>query len=214
MNTKSQTYPVLNITKTMVFVIAAYIGVQMISDISSLQIISFFGMALDAGTFIYPFSFTLRDLAHKTLGKQNTRALIFSAAVINLFMAGFFYIVSVLPIDFNGGGSAAWSAVLTPVWRITIASILAELVSELTDTEIYSWWINRITRKHQWSRVLVSNAVSVPVDSLLFAFLAFYGTLPTEVVWQIFWGNVIIKFSVTLISIPLIYLGKEQTAEL
>lgn len=207
--------PILSpVTKTIVFVIAAYIGVQMISDISSLQIISFFGTALDAGTFIYPFSFTLRDLAHKVLGKRNTRTLIFSAAIINLFMAGFFYFVSFLPIDPVNGGNPVWAAVLTPVWRITLASILAELVSELTDTEIYSWWINRITRKHQWSRVLVSNAVSVPADSLLFAFLAFYGNLPTKAVWQIFWGNVIIKFSVTLISIPLIYLGKEQTAEL
>jgi uncharacterized integral membrane protein (TIGR00697 family) len=198
------------ITKTTVFVIAAYIGVQMIADISSLQIVSFFGLALDAGTFIYPFSFTLRDLAHKVLGKQNTRALIFSAAVINLFMAGFFYLVSLLPIDLANGGNSAWPAVLTPVWRITIASILAELVSELIDTEIYSLWVNRVTRNHQWSRVLVSNAVSVPVDSLLFAFLAFYGSLPIEAVWQIFIGNVIIKFAVTLISIPLIYLGKDQ----
>lgn len=198
------------ITKTMIFVIAAYIGVQMIADISSLQIVSFFGLALDGGTFIYPFSFTLRDLAHKVLGKQNTRTLIFSAAIINLFMAGFFYIVSLLPIDLVNGGNSAWPAVLTPVWRITIASILAELVSELADTEIYSLWVNRVTRNHQWSRVLVSNAVSVPLDSLLFAFLAFYGNLPIEAVWQIFIGNVIIKFAVTMLSIPLIYLGNDR----
>ena len=202
---------VSTITKTMVFVIAAYIGVQMIADVSSLQIVSVFGLALDAGTFVYPFSFTLRDLAHKVLGKKNTRALIFSAAAINLFMAGFFYFVSLLPMDIGNGGNPAWPAVLTPVWRITIASILAELISELIDTEMYSWWVNKITRNHQWSRVLVSNAVSVPVDSLLFAFLAFFGNLPTEAVWQIFIGNVVIKFAVTLISIPLIYLGNDRT---
>lgn len=212
MNKKSQTYPALNITKTMVFGIAAYIGVQMIADISSLQIVSFFGLALDGGTFIYPFSFTLRDLAHKVLGKRNTRTLIFSAAIINLFMAGFFYFVSFLPVDPANGGNPAWSAVLTPVWRITIASILAELVSELVDTEIYSLWVNRVTRNHQWSRVLASNAASVPLDSLLFAFLAFYGNLPIEAVWQIFIGNVIIKFAVTVLSIPLIYLGNDRAA--
>ncbi len=197
------------LSKTAIFVIAAYIGVQMIADISSLQIISFFGLALDAGTFIYPFSFTLRDVAHKTIGKTNTKTLIFSAAVINLFMALFFYFVSFLNPDLNAGGSAQWAKVLTPVWRITIASILAELISELIDTEMYSWWVERVTKRRKWSRVLVSNAVSVPVDSLLFAFIAFYGTIPLIAVWQIFIGNVIVKFAITLVSIPMIYIGKE-----
>jgi len=192
-----------------VMVIAAYIGVQMIADVSSLQIVSVFGLALDAGTFIYPFSFTLRDLAHKNLGKQRTQLLILSAAVINLFMALYFYLVGLLPVDLAGGGSQNWASVLTPVWRITIASIAAELFSELLDTEIYSWWIKKITKKHLWARVLVSNAFSVPLDSLLFAFIAFYGSIPTEAVWQIFIGNVIIKYLVTLFSVPLIYLGKE-----
>ncbi len=190
--------------------IAAYIGVQMISDIASLQVVSVFGSALDAGTFIYPFSFTLRDLAQKKMGKANTRALIFSAAAINLVMAISFYLFSLLPIDMEAGGSLQWANVLTPVWRITIASILAEVVSELLDTEVYSWWVEKVTRKHQWLRVLVSNAFSVPVDSLLFAFIAFYGRIPLESVWQIFIGNVILKFIVTLVSIPMIYVVKED----
>ncbi len=194
----------------MVVLIAAYIGVQMISDIASLQIVSVFGFALDAGTFIYPFSFTLRDMAHKKMGKENTRVLIFSAAAINLFMALSFYLLSLLPVDLNAGGSEQWTKVLTPVWRITVASIIAEVVSELLDTEVYSWWVEKVTRKHQWLRVLVSNAFSVPVDSLLFAFVAFYGTMPLESVWQIFIGNVVLKFLVTLVSVPMIYIVKEK----
>ena len=38
---------------------------------------------------------------------------------------------------------------------------------------MYSLWVKRVTRRVQWSRVLVSNAVSVPVDSLIFAWFAF-----------------------------------------
>ena len=49
-----------------------------------------------------------------------------------------------------------------PLWRITIASIIAEVVSELVDTEVYSWFVDRVTTRHQWARVAVSNAVSVP----------------------------------------------------
>lgn len=187
-----------------------YIAAQMLADIASLQIVNVFNLSLDAGTFIYPITFTLRDLAHKVLGLKGVRTLIVAAAVINLFMAGFFWLVSLLPPDTMSGSSEAWGAVLAPVWRITIASILAEVVAELLDTEAYRIWVNRITHRYQWMRVLVSNSVSIPIDSLLFSFLAFYATMPTAVVWQIFWGNVIIKGVVTLFSLPLIYVVQDR----
>jgi len=188
----------------------SYIAAQMLADIASLQIVSVFGLSLDAGTFIYPITFTLRDVAHKVVGLKGVRTLILSAAVVNLFMAGFFWFVSLLPPDTSAGSSEIWGQVLAPVWRITLASIIAEVIAELIDTEAYRFWVNRITRHHQWARVLVSNAFSVPIDSFIFTFLAFYAAMPILSVWQIFWGNVIIKGLVTLISMPLIYVVKER----
>ncbi len=202
-----------HIARTAVLVIAAYIGVQMISDIASLQVVTFFGMALDAGTFIYPLSFTLRDVAHRFLGKTRVRWVVISAAAVNILMALYFYLISLFPINQDGGGSAAWARVLTPVWRITAASILAELISELIDTEIYSLYVKKFKDRNKWARVLLSNAVSIPIDSFLFAFIAFFGAIPTNAVWEIFVGNVVIKFVVTLFSIPLIYFGKTEAAD-
>lgn len=188
----------------------SYIAAQMLSDIASLQIVNVFHLSLDAGTFIYPITFTLRDVAHKVLGLKGVRILIIAAAVINLFMAGFFWFVSILPPDAGAGSSEAWGAVLAPVWRITIASIIAEIIAELLDTEAYRIWVDKITTRYQWMRVLVSNAISVPIDSLIFSFLAFYATMPTEIVWQIFWGNVVVKGVVTVLSLPMIYVVKDR----
>ena len=86
-----------------VIVIAAYVATQLLSDIASLKIVLFMGLSMDAGTFIYPLTFTLRDLVHKTLGATATRVLIFAAAFINLFMAGLFWFVAKLPVDPNAG---------------------------------------------------------------------------------------------------------------
>ena len=41
-----------------------------------------------------------------------------------------------------------------------LASIVAEVVSELVDTEVYHWWVTKVTTRHQWARVLVSNGIS------------------------------------------------------
>ncbi len=69
-----------------VIVVAAYTGAQMLADITSLKIGLVAGYAVDMGTFIYPITFTLRDMVHKLLGKRNAQALIITAAVLNLFM--------------------------------------------------------------------------------------------------------------------------------
>ncbi len=202
--------PAYALTTAAIISAAAYVGVQMISDLGSLQFVSVFGKALDGGTFIYPFSFTLRDVCQKVLGKRGVKVLIWTTAAINVLMAVSFWFISIFPINFSAGGSKEWAEVLIPVWRITIASIIAEVFSELVDTEVYSWWVEKITTKKQWARVLVSNICSVPLDSFIFAFAAFYGTMPETSVWQIFMGNVVIKLIVTLISLPMIYIVKDS----
>jgi uncharacterized integral membrane protein (TIGR00697 family) len=193
-----------------IVVISLYIAAQLLSDIASLKITLVAGFSMDAGTFIYPLTFTIRDLVHKRLGKQVARSVILLAAGINLFMALFLHFTAWLPQDPSWGLGREFAAVLGPVWRIVIASIVAEVISELIDTEIYHLWQKRITEKFQWMRVLSSNAVSIPVDSLIFCWGAFGFVLPHDVVWSIFFANVIVKSAVTIVSLPAIYLVKEE----
>jgi hypothetical protein len=125
-------------------------------------------------------------------------------------MAVFFQFAAWLPQEPSWGMGEEFAAILGPVWRIVIASIVAEVISELIDTEVYHFWVSRITRKYQWARVLISNAVSIPIDSLIFCWGAFGLTLPNSVVWSIFFTNVIVKGLVTVVSLPAIYLVKEK----
>jgi uncharacterized integral membrane protein (TIGR00697 family) len=192
--------------RVLLVVAAAYVAAQMLADIASLRIITVAGLAVDAGTLVYPFTFTLRDLVHKVAGKMAARVLILAAAGINIFMAAVFWLVARLPADPTTGPQVDFGEVLSPVWRIVFASVLAEVVAELTDTEVYQRWVDRFGGRHQWGRVLASNGVAIPVDSLIFVLVAFQGVLPGSVVTEVFWANVIAKGLITLISIPWIYL--------
>lgn len=207
------------ISKLAIMLVAAYIAAQMLSDIASLKIGIVAGFAVDMGTFIYPITFTLRDVVHKILGKKNTQVLILSAGAINLFMAGYLMWAASVPGDADWGLTDEFSAILGPLWRIVFASILAEVVSELVDTEVYHWFVTKITKKYQWARVLTSNSISVPIDNVIFAVGAFgalpglenhFLTLPWDVVWQIFTFNLIVKYLVTLVSLPMIYLAPDR----
>jgi len=208
----------LPLTIAGVVVVSAYVAAQMLADVMSLKIARVFGFSVDAGTFIYPITFTLRDLVHKLVGRKAARAVIVSAGVINLAMAALFALAAWLPPDVSWLGEQGWTddwfaAVLSPVWRIVVASIFAEIVSEFADTEMYHLWVTRVTRRYQWTRVLVSNSVSVPLDSLIFCWGAFGGDLPAATVWSIFWSNVLVKGAVTLASLPGIYLVPEIGGE-
>ena len=65
-----------------IVVISLYIAAQLLSDITSLKITVIAGLSVDAGTFIYPFTFTVRDLVHKRLGIAAAIIIILRAAAI------------------------------------------------------------------------------------------------------------------------------------
>jgi uncharacterized integral membrane protein (TIGR00697 family) len=217
-STQTKSHVEIVIPTAGVLVVAAYIAAQMLSDLMSLKIAYVASFSVDAGTFIYPFTFTLRDLVHKLLGKRHARIIIVTAGAINLVMAGCLAFAAWLPADPTWPLQDAFASVLAPTWRIVIASIIAEVLAELIDTELYSLWVRYMTRRVQWSRVLVSNAISIPVDSLVFVWCAFGqwggllpGGLPDATVWAIFWANVLLKGAVTLVSLPGIYVVPERS---
>lgn len=187
-----------------------YLAVQMIADVSATKLIFLLGLALPAGSFIYALSFTIRDLVHKRLGKEAARLMILTAGAINVAMAAYFMFVGKLPAPTFWQNQAAYDVILGVVPRIVIASIVAEVISELIDTEVYSLWVKHVTTEYQWSRILVSNVVAAPVDSIFFASIAFGGTIPMAGIVSLVLGQVAFKYALGLLSLPSIYLVKER----
>lgn len=226
--TKKATATPYPLPRAAILVISAYIAAQMLADVASVKIgvltlPALGSLAVDMGTFIYPITFTLRDVVHKVLGRSLARTLILVSAGVNLFLAAYLTFTDWVEADPSWGLGDEWSSILGPVWRIVIASIVAMTVAELIDTEVYHWFTTRITRRFQWARVLLSNAVSVPIDNLIFAVGAFAplpfladgpGVLPWATVWSIFWVNLWVKGLVSVVSSPFIYVTPvEHTAD-
>lgn len=199
-----------SINRTWVAILIAvagfYIASTLISNVASLRIVTLFGLSIDAGTLIYPLTFTLRDLVHKVAGTAASRIVILVGAVANLLMASLFWVIARMNPDLAVGEQTEWVTVLSPSWRIVFASIIAMTIAELLDTEAYRLWVTKFGERFQYGRVLASNAISVPIDSALFAFIAFGGSLPLAVVISIFWANCWIKYLTSVFTSPLIYI--------
>ena len=203
----------LNKIQATIILAGVYIFMQLAANIAASKVIVLGSIVMDAG-IIYSLTFTWRDLIHKQLGKKAAQTTIILSGIINVLMVIYFIFVVKLPAEPSWaalGGQKAFEFVFGIVPRITIASILTAIIAELVDTEVYHRWTEGVGKKMpQWTRVVISNAVSVPVDSILFSFIAFYGVLPMSVLIVMVWSNILTKAVITAISFWMIYLVPEK----
>lgn len=197
----------LKTSKLNIFVLSSslYVSFQLFANILStkIAILPYFNLAIDGGTVIYPLTFTLRDFVHKTHGKKDARQVIVIAAILNAVMFGLFWLVGKMTPDPTWQFQRAYEQILLPVGRIVLASIIAQVISELIDTEIFS----RVYKKMgDTTAVFASNTVGLVVDSFIFCFIAFLGALPFATVMQIVFTNILIKFVISTLSVPTIRL--------
>lgn len=184
---------------------ALYASFQVISNVLSTKItlLPFLGLSMDGGTLLYPFTFTLRDFVHKTVGKYNSRIVVVVSAAISLLAFLAFWTVGKMSPDPTWAFQNDYNNILLPVFRISVASIIAQVVSELIDTEIFSVLYKKI---NDVTGSFLSNLVALIFDSVVFSLIAFWGALPVATVFGIIVSNVLVKLAVSAISVPFIRL--------
>ena len=197
----------------LILVGVAYVAAQMVADISDLRNLTIVGISVSAFSIAYPLTYTLRDMAHKLAGPHIARTLIIAAAVIYLIVQAFFFIISNLQPAMTPDESVALGSLLTLNWRVQMAAVVATVISQLVDTEVYTRWVERFGGEHQWGRVLVSNAIGIPLDRILFLLLAFAGSMSTDDMVAAFIGTTIVRLIFGIISIPGIYLVEEHSQD-
>jgi len=140
---------------------------------------------------------------HKTWGKKNARQVIIISAILNLLMFALFWVIGKMPSNPAWHYQKAYEQILLPVGRIVLASIIAQVISELVDTEIFSFLFKTIG---DLTAVFFSNLAGLLVDSLIFSLVAFLGKLPLFTVGQIIVANILIKLIISILSTPTIKL--------
>jgi uncharacterized integral membrane protein (TIGR00697 family) len=181
--------------------IGLYVACELIANVTAVKPVVLGGLVIPAGVFIYAITFTLLDLINERLGKRGARQVIATAVCANLLLAAYAQLTVRWPAPGFFDGQPAVERVLGATPRIVGASLIAYLVASLADAELFAWWRARVGG-YRWVRVLVSNAVSTAVDSVVFVTLAFAGILP---VLPLVAGQYVVKMVVTVLSLPLIY---------
>ena len=188
-----------------VYAIVSYAIIAVASDIFANKMLDIWGMTLAGGILLVPLSFSIRDLMHRCVGYENAKKIVWATAFINLAVAVLLILLDMLPSAIDGQ-QGAWHALMGSSWRIIVASFIAQLIADLSDTYIFEWFTRRMGDNKTWLRVGGSNLVSTFFDSVIFSMIAFLGVLPTEVIWASVFSSFVVKFIVSELATPIAYL--------
>jgi uncharacterized integral membrane protein (TIGR00697 family) len=189
--------------------IALYVTFIIISQITAAKIaeynLGFVTVTAPAAVLIYSVTFLFTDIVNEKFGRKETHRMIAIAFAAQMAMIFFFWLATQLKPAPFWQNQPAWESIIGLVPRITLASMVAFLISENLDAVIFHVFKIQTKGRHLWMRTTFSNIPALTVDTLLFITIAFYGILPLG---DLFIGQFATKYLVGLVNIPFMYFNR------
>ncbi len=174
--------------------------------------LSIFGSNLfeiSVGILPYPITFLITDLISEIYGKKRANDIVIIGIFASLFSMLIIYTANAVP-------ATPWSPVnnetFTTVFGSTaiavFASMMAYLLAQFVDIQIYHFWKNLTKGKHLWLRNNCSTFLSQFVDTAtVLLLLCLFG----KIEWSKFLGllssGFIFKVLIAALDTPFLYLG-------
>lgn len=174
--------------------------------------VTVFGASLfeiSVGILPYPVTFLITDLISEMFGKKKANQLVVAGIFASFFSLLIVYTANAVP-------ATSWSPVqdslFTSVFGNTIvavfASMMAYLIAQFVDIQLYHFWKRLTKGKYLWLRNNFSTFSSQLIDTFtVVALLCWFGEIP----WDKFTGLVIsgfiFKIIVAFFDTPLLYLS-------
>jgi uncharacterized PurR-regulated membrane protein YhhQ (DUF165 family) len=179
-----------------------YVGIVCTAQVGATKIVEdpLTGRAVPGGTYLIGVALAVVELAHRTAssrrqGWRNAQLMIAMGFVGSAVLAGWLELLTHWQAAFPG---QQFDAVLGSTWRIVAGSLAAFAVSETLDNGLGAWARDRVP---EYVRVVGTNLVSAPIDSLVFIVIAF-GAGSLDLVPGQFYAKMIATVAVGL---PLVY---------
>ena len=154
-----------------------FVTTLVVSNIIAVKLAEVGGRVFDAGNIIFPLAYLLGDVLTEVYGFRAARLVILLGFACNVLAVLAIQLALRLPAaDFWVENQEAYEAVLGTTWRIFVASLVAYLAGELTNSYVLSRMKVLTGGRFLWSRTIGSSIVGQALDSTIFVTIAFAGT--------------------------------------
>ncbi|MBI3618908.1 queuosine precursor transporter [Candidatus Peregrinibacteria bacterium] len=161
---------------------AIFVTTLIVSNIIAVKIGSFGGYFLPVAVVIFPISYILGDILTEVYGYQTMRRIIWTGFLCNLLAVIAIAIARAIPPAPFYQDQQAFDAILGATPRILLASFIAYLIGNFTNSYIMAKMKIKMKIKtsgrYLWTRTIASTIVGEGLDSLLFITIAFAGVFP------------------------------------
>jgi uncharacterized integral membrane protein (TIGR00697 family) len=156
-------------------VTALFVTSLLTANVIAVKIFSVGGVALPAGTIVFPLSYLFGDVLTEVYGYAVTRRVIWLGFLCNLVMVAAIWIGQELPAASFWDGQPAYERILGFAPRLLGASFVAYLVGEFANSFVLAKLKLATRGRWLWSRTISSTVVGQGLDSAVFITLAFAG---------------------------------------
>lgn len=189
------------------FLEVMFVAALLAANVMAFKLMSVFGWVVTAGTLAYPITFLVTDAVGETLGKDRANKLVWGGFLAQMLFLVLILIGRFVPYpEFFEDGQKIYKAAFAALPRVVLGSMIAYLVSQLHDVWAFHFWKKKTNGKHLWLRNNASTIVSQAIDSTLFITIAFVGSVPAAMFFQMILLQYIIKWIIALADTPFCYL--------
>jgi queuosine precursor transporter len=158
--------------------VAVFITCLITANITAVKLVHVFGLVLTAGIVIFPISYIFGDILTEVYGYRQARRVIWLGFLCNLIAVVAIWLGQVLPPASFWSGQGAYERILGYAPRLLLASFLAYLVGEFTNSFVMAKMKIATQGRWLWTRTIGSTVVGEGLDSLIFITIAFVGEIP------------------------------------
>ena len=184
---------------------ALFVTVLLISNVASTKIVDFGLFTFDGGTLLFPLSYIFGDILTEVYGYARSRKVIWTGFTAALVMSVTFMVVGALPAAPEWTYQEAYDQILGLTPRIVMASLIAYMVGEFSNSFILAKLKVATQGRQLWMRTISSTLVGQVLDTGLFIAIAFWGLFPISLMITLIVSNYIFKCGVEILFTPITY---------
>ncbi len=180
-----------------------------LANIQVMKTIEIFGLVTALGNVIYSSLFLVTDILNENHSKKDAQ----NAVWIGFFVLIATTVVMQITLQFVPDESDFLSSHLAAIFeflpRITVASLIAYLISQHHDVWIFSKLKEKQKSQNLWVRNNLSTLSSQLIDNTIFTLIAFVGVFSWGIILQIFLTSLLLKVIVAGFDTPFIYWARK-----
>jgi uncharacterized integral membrane protein (TIGR00697 family) len=169
--------------------------------------IKLFGLpvSLPAAIVIFPLSYIVGDILTEVYGYRLARRVIWLGFLCNLIAVIAIWIGQILPPSPVWEGQQAYKSILGYVPRILLASFIAYLVGEFSNSFVLAKMKIKTKGRWLWTRTIGSTIVAQALDAAIFIPIAYIGMFDWSFIAMVSIAHWIAKVTYEVVATPLTY---------